>query len=151
MPHCLCPLKQAAKESPQSLGFIDSKIALSFLELDQQTDKMTSQLHIAGIQNESLIAAQCPLSHELISLFLPPGGSAPAFVLSTYDFPHPRRISICSASRPNYLSLHFLYISRKDKLFTLQPSLNLFFFSPRDLPRLLKLPSYLLRASWPMR
>lgn len=69
MPHCLCPLKQAAKESPQSLAFIDSKIALSFLELDQQTDKMASQLHTAGIQNGSLIAAQCPLSHKLISLF----------------------------------------------------------------------------------
>jgi O-succinylbenzoic acid--CoA ligase len=69
MPNCLCPLKQAAQDSPNKIAFVCANTELTFYDLDRQADKMGSQLQSIGIQAGSLIAVLHPTNSHLISLF----------------------------------------------------------------------------------
>lgn len=69
MLNCLCPLKEAARDAPNSLAFICRETKLTFYDLDCQTDSMTSQLQSMGIQPGSFVTVLHPPSSHLICLF----------------------------------------------------------------------------------
>ncbi|MES2274298.1 MAG: AMP-binding protein, partial [Chlamydiota bacterium] len=65
----LCPLKEAARDTPRGLALLIKGRSFSFSELDQESDRLALLLHRIGIQPGSRIAVFHPPDWRLIALF----------------------------------------------------------------------------------
>lgn len=60
MPERLCPLKEAAKDAPRSIGFQTQTNALTFSQLDAITDQAVCELQAMGLQKYDRLGVLLP-------------------------------------------------------------------------------------------